>query len=1035
MGGLIVHRSNSTDALAAVLSAVVEAPLRDPWTPETVIVRGRGMERWLAMQLADARGIWAGARFPFPRAFVEEILDLACGRLENNPYAPVPLALFLAELLAASSDEQVRRYVDPGSERRYGLAVRLADVFDRYLVFRPEWTRDGPPIRWQRQLWHDMLDALGPVHFAARLEQTLNLLRQGPLAGTPERLSIFGVTSMPPAYLELFSSLAAHSPVHLLALTPSREYWGDMRRQLGLFGAGGRDAEPRLLAALGQHARGFQEQVDGRPHVAGAEAYADPRGRSLLAVLQSDLVNFRSRGGAEAPQVRMRSSDMSLQVHRCHSRMREVEVVHDVLLDAFKFDRSLSAHNVVLMAPRIDEYAPLIDAVFGTRGQIPYRISDRSFGESDPEQRTLDAWFTVLEGRVTSAEVLDLLNYAPLREHFGFEATDLNVLRHWIVGAGIRWGLDPAHRVTYGQPPDPNGTWRFGLERLWMGLAVDGHRHQVADGVAPFTDVRGSQVELLGRLDRLVEAIHTDRRQLEGKQTVSEWCAIALRITRRFTSPASRLGSAAGERLLSVAEASREESVPFASIRDLLLDPLRRDAGSFGFLSGAVTVCELLPMRSIPFDVIVVMGMNDGEFPRSALRSSLDATVDSPRLGDANPLSDDRNVFLEALLSTRRRFAVTFVGRSIKDNSPVPPSPVIDELRAACEQTAGDVWPLVERDHPLHGHSARYFGADERLFTFAERRVRSVDDPGVEGRPFVSRQADSEPITSVELSDLVRLLLDPSRYWFERVLGARIPNEESAVPQRESTSLDGLERWLLTDQVMNDLALDDTAEIEAGLSARGVLPLGTLGEIEKGAVMSPATALRAEAHAYTEGLTQEWYDESVTFGEIDLTGRLDQVFGRRRLELSPSRVDDRVPLRAWVSHLFGVVTGRIDESLIVRLGKDRTPSVIRFAEVAQPEDRLRDLLRVFALGRRLPLPLFRHASSVYVRQLSRGAEPSVARRRARAAFESRDRDAAVALMYRDGELIERAEPVCGVRDAEFSALAERVLSPAVESER
>ncbi|MEO1174045.1 MAG: hypothetical protein AAFX94_18655, partial [Myxococcota bacterium] len=396
-------------------------------------------------------------------------------------------------------------------------------------------------------------------------------------------------------------------------------------------------------------------------------------------------------------------------------------------------------------------------------------------------------------------------------------------------------------------------------------------------------------------------------------------------------------------------------------------------------------------------------------------------------------VSDDRNVFLEALLSARRRFISTFVGRSIKDNSPLPPSPVLDELREACEQTAGDVWSQIERDHPLHAHSPRYFGADEQLFTFVERHAPGAyDDPA---RPFVSRTVEGDPPIAVELSDFVRLLRDPSRYWFERVLGARIAMDEAVVPQRENTALAGLERWQLTDQVMNAMELDEEPTIEAGLRARGVLPLGTLGEIAKGTVMNPAAALYAEAQSFTDGHDVKWHDETLTFGEVTLSGRIDQIYGRRRLELSPSRVDERVPLDAWLCHLFGLATGRIDETVIVRLGKDRAPVVVRYGWVEGAGERLRDLLQVFALGLRLPLPIFRHASSTYAKLRHRGVQPGDARKRARVAFESKDRESAIALMYRDGTMIERAEPVCGVADAEFSVLADRVFAPAVEHQQ
>lgn len=998
---------------------------------------GRGIERWVSMRIADSRGVWAAARYPFPRPFIDEILALAAGPLDEDPYSPIPLTFRLYSRLKESRNDEVQRYVDGDPARCFSLARTLADLFNLYLVYRPDWVKnDGPDAPWQRELWRETLEELGPIHFAERARQTVAALRADEVDRLPERVSVFGVTHLPPAYLAVLIALSDRIPLHLFIFSPTREYWGEGQSQLVLFGAKPDESEPPLLTALGRHSRSFCRQLDRFRYVDGAIAYVDPPARSLLATLQSDLVNFRTRGAhTRGATYSLTEDDQSVQVHRCHSRMREVEVVHDVLLKIFKTQRDLAPHRVVVMAPNIDEYAPLVDAVFGTRGQIPYRITGRSFAGSDSEWRAVNAWLDLVGGRVSSLDILDLLNSDPVRLHFEFDADDLKTLRQWVVDSGVRWGIDAEHRAMFGQPADSIGTWNFGIARMWAGVAVDGFRHPLADDVAPLPRMRGSHIDLVARFERMIQRVKSDVLFSRETHPASDWCEWLRGLIGRFSISTSKFRGVATARLTEVSRWATHESLSWTSMREFLVDPLRSNKSDFGFLSGEMTVCELTSMRSIPFDFVVLVGMNDSEFPRSPVRNSLDATLALPRPGDVDPLADDLNLFLEALVSARHGLVVSYVGRSAKDNSLLPPSTVVDALRTACESCAGgNAWSKIERDHPLHAHSMRYGGADPRFFTFEARSPALPPPVSLPPGPWINLAGPPRSMTSIDLDDVARMLHDAPRYWFERVLGARLPRPGSLVLQREAIELDGLGRWQLVDQILESLSLFDVSELTRLLRCSGALPPGALGRLEAMRALRPAESLLAASKRYACEYDSEWRDVSIQFGDAHLTGRLDSLFGRRRVEMSPSRADHRVGLRAWLMHLVGLVSDVLDESVVIRLDGRRRAVVSRYGPVSEPRRRLDELVRIFELGHRVPLPLFRHASPYYARLVSGGLSPWDARPKARSIFEQNDWDGCVRLMF-GPESVESDQAVGGLPEAEFSALAERVLLPAVKAER
>lgn len=1035
MGGLYVHRSNSMEALAAALAGVVGDSGTHVWTPEVLVVQGRGMERWLSMRLVDELGVWANCRTPFPRAFVEELLDAAAGALESDPYRRLSLTLSLAAELERFDADEVARYVGGNSERRFSLAIRLADLYDRYGVYRPEWLLRGfpDPRHWQARLWRRVEEQLGPDHFAHRAQRAIAALKGDAPLPTPARVSVFGVTTLPPSYLALFRALSERSDVHFFVQTPSREYWGDTQRQLGLFGE---SDGPPLLEVLGKHARQFHELLEGLGYEPGAEAYREPGTATLLRVLQSDLLHYRRRCPERDPRpVALSSRDESLQVHACHSPMREAEVVHDVLLDCFERYPELEPHDVAVLVPRIDAYAPFIEAVFGTRGSLPYRIHDRAFGHSDPEHVALEAWLETARGRMSSAEVLDLLEHAPILRAFGLNDDAIETVRHWVVEAGIRWGFDREHRAQHGHPDDDTATWRFGLDRLWMGFAVDERRHPIVGDVAPATLLSGSESPLLGALEQLVQALAETGRRIAEPQPFRAWSEILETWVDRFTEPTSRLRAELRRRTAEVTALAASEPVPYPTMRELILSPLGRESASFGFGSGGVTVCEMLPMRAIPFDVVVVMGMNDQEFPRPRVRDGLDLTAEAPRKGDPDPLADDRHLFLEALLSARRQLVVTYVGHSIKGNESLPPSGVLAELLDTCRRTVRDPeseLARLHRHHPLHPFSRRYFNRE--LYTFEKRYERAATATRNPAAPMLlARGRTPEPMQTLELNDLVAGLRRPPTFFLTRILGARRPRDAEPTPQREAIAIEGLDRWLHTDYVLERLEEAwDPETLARALRRGGGLPLGMAGELAAEELLGRASSLLDEARRLGGMGTARHHEVSGEVDSVRLVGRLGSLFGRRRIVVRASRID-AFDLRPWIHHVVGVAEGVIDTS--VRIGFDSqgrvTSQSYRSLSPQEAREILRELVRVFDLGRRVPLPLIQEAASAYVRKRASGATDDEAREAAWRAFRGipEYRDPLPLPLFDPEAAIRRGEVVCGEEDARFAVLAERVYGP------
>ena len=243
---------------------------------------------------------------------------------------------------------------------------------------------------------------------------------------------------------------------------------------------------------------------------------------SLLRRLQSDLFQRRPVPGAP-PRAQVDRHDPSLQLHASHTRLRELQVLHDQLRGLFddrRFDPPLQPREVAVLAPDIDPYLPYLDAVFGRRGQddaIPYALADASPLANEPLAEVFLRLLALPVSRFGLHEVLDLLSTPALAEANGLDAPALERLQAWLQDAGARWGIDAGHRARLDAPEDEAYTWAFALDRLLLGHATGSDAPIVLPGgqvLAPLPLLEGGALDALDVLVRLLRVLARHARLL-----------------------------------------------------------------------------------------------------------------------------------------------------------------------------------------------------------------------------------------------------------------------------------------------------------------------------------------------------------------------------------------------------------------------------------------------------------------------------------------------------------------------------------------
>jgi exodeoxyribonuclease V gamma subunit len=1038
-----VHRSNRTEQLVEILCDVVRAPLASPFAKECIVVQGRGMERWLSMRLAERLGVWANPEFPFPRNLIERAFAAVSGDGDDvgTRYQPQTLQWAIADLLprflADDAFAAIRSYLGEQASGPSGtsmvrllqLAQRIAGTFDQYVVYRPdmlrEWETTEDARDWQRILWRALVARLGDGHLAAREQRFLaGIAGRNALDGFPERVSLFGLSTLPPLYVRVLFALSKVSDVHLFLLSPSSEYWAEIRSKREQLRAVARATRPGrepteedlhleegnpLLASLGRLGRDFQFVLEGGGNYLESDddLYDDPGPGALLGTLQSDVLNLRERRhdpGADADRA------PALPVARDD---RSIEVLHDQLVRVFEELPDLQPRDVVVMTPAIDIYAPLVEAVFGetdSRPRLPFRVADRGVRSTDEIIDAFSCLLDVVDGRVTATEVLDLLRIAAIRRRFGIEAGDIDLVRHWIDESGIRWGIDEHHRAELGQPELREYTWRFGLDRLLLGYAMPADGCDLFRGTLPFDDVEGSSAALLGRIAEMCATLFRFHDDLRTPRSLARWRDTFGKLLDEMIASDdatadqhSDVKKALGRIVERAGTAGFDAELALDAVRPVVLEELTRAPTARGFLSGGITFCEMVPMRAIPFRVVCLLGMNGDAFPRVRRPLGFDRVALHPRRGDRSSREDDRYLFLEALLSARDRLLITYVGQSIRDNTDQPPSVVVSELldalgesfvvpddgtpdaaprdgELASEHAQRRIRERIVVRHPLQPFSTRYFTGDATLFSYADGYYRGAQAltgkrtpaPAFVGAPLTG---PAEEAATVELDDLVQFLQSPAKHFLRQRLLVSLGSEAQRVENREPLALDRLQSWAVGDEILRQQSQGRSPrEIFAALRAGGKLPLGSPGVLTYDDLLPEVRAILARAERLRAGRPLPPLEIEARLQDVCLTGLLEDLYeGHGQVRVQFSRLRRPKEITSWVSHLvlqcFAPPGHPRTAFLVGRQPTDGREIELSFRAVDDPTVLLADLLALLRCGATVPVPFFPVASRVYVETL------------------------------------------------------------------
>ncbi|MCC8378540.1 exodeoxyribonuclease V subunit gamma [Xenorhabdus sp. PB30.3] len=1038
-----VYHSNQLDLLKELMTRFIrEKPLANPFDKEVILVQSPGMSQWLQIQLAEKLGIAANIEFPLPATFIWQMFtvvlpDVPKESAFSKDAMKWKLMTLLPDLLTEPEFIALRHYLDQDNDKRkiHQLAGRVADLFDQYLVYRPQWLESwekgqlveglSASQEWQKRLWVALneytLQLQQPMWHRANLySRFISTLEEGsfPREKLPSRVFICGISSLPPTYMQVIKALGQQIDIHLMFTNPCQYYWGDIQSYTflarlnsrkpkhyrtqqylerfrdpdnapSLFNEEGeQELSNPLLASWGKLGRDNLYLLSQLEPDADIHGFVEQAPGCLLHQIQRDILDLEDHAQIGSTDNTFNNSlkkrpidrkDRSVSFHSCHSPQREVEVLQDYILRLLDENPSLTPRDIIVMMADIDSYTPYIQAVFGnapSERYIPFAISDRKARQAHP---VLQAFITLLDlpqSRFTAEQVLALLEVPALAGKFSIQEEGLRLLRRWVKESGICWGLDDDNIEALSLPATGQNTWHFGLTRMLLGYAMDSHAGPWND-VLPYDESSGLAAELAGQLAEFLMELNRWRKILSEEQPLEDWLGICPQLLETFfiaDNETELVLALITQQWQKVVEnglyAHYDQKIPLVLLRDELALRFDDEKISQRFLAGSLNFCTLMPMRSVPFKVVCLLGMNDGVYPRTIPPLGFDLMAEKSQRGDRKRRDDDRYLFLEALISAEECLYVSYIGKSIRDDKECNPSVLVNELLdyicQSCRLPEDEMLNVDDsakrlRNHLLLQHTRvpfaiENFQPEHEQQSYAAEWLPAASLQGVSpvyfGQPL---DCDTSEIKEVSLDELVRFYRHPVRAFFQQTLKVHFVIEETELPEEEPFVLDHLQRYQFNQLLLNILIEQEQPEsLFYHLRASGGLPHGAFGEVywlnQLEAMQLLADKIREER---VESSVIELCYELDT---VTLTGKVNKVQPDGILCWRPANLTANDGIQLWIEHLAYCLSGGDGESRIY--GRENSAWRFSSLSVNEARDYLNHLVAGYFQGMTEPLPLF-----------------------------------------------------------------------------
>lgn len=944
-----IYTSNSIHILASYMIEAVGERSMPVFTPRYIITQTEGMNNWLKHQMAAQLGIAANTIFLNPATVIEQIF-IELGGSYGNKIKRQQLDWLIFVILGKESFKNQfpiqAKYYAEDEMKQWEFAVKLTDLFDQYQIYRSptisRWNEmeSIDPLKgdekWQAYIWralkqhtnNEVLDITEIKKFI--LEKLKDPKAQDKLNQFLPELILFGISIITPVHLELFFELSHYIDIKWYLTNPAPDdYWMDDRNEKSIFLARVKGKNVHhlnqgndLLTSWGNviqntfkmlfRTEEFINALEDLPRIA-------PEPKTLLGKVQHDIYyNSVVTGSINQAQL----EDGTVSVHEHYTLRREVEGVYNYIMDAVQRQKfgQLSERDIIVMVTDINAYAPFIRAVMDNAPyKFQYSIADEHISNGDTVISTFIALLE-LNGSIFSAEsVLQLLNSKYIRAKFGIH--NIPLLRNLIIKANIRFGLENDYEANIDDTYLVS--WKYGLQKLMYGMCMDTET-QVAFGKSFYPVDAADNVADMQQVIALTAFIEALSRMLQaraGEKTLKEWKEYVENILGTFIYEEDQEKDEEHAKIINklnqndlVELHTAGLKISYEVISQRFINALSNESTQKNFLNKGITFCSPLPFRSIPFKIVAILGLNYDKFPRTEQRLDFNLMNRQPQPGDRNIKNNDKHLFLESILSASEALYLSYIGKSVKNNKPLPPSILVDELLDYIQANTAteEVRQVLVQAHPLHTYSARYNKADAALvpnYLIRDQAEWPVPE---------AAENEAHELKEFELSQVWKYFNQSIEYYYTRVLQVYFEQELNEIEATENFLPDKYQERVLQNKLIQARLEQNETEIKTQLYLNAHLPLKNIGTTVLQQYEAVTIPMYTTLIRHTGGIqTSENLGITYRYRDHLFRGNIRNIFGQLLIDFDWNGKLS-APSRLYFNYLFAKATDeRISGAYII----------------------------------------------------------------------------------------------------------------------
>ena len=985
---LQLNASNSLLQLVEHLSHNLRKPLTDVFQPHYIITQTKGMNNWLKVQLSDRLGIVANCQFFKPNDIVNHLYYLLDGP-RDHILSVDSLQWLLYGLLDETNFKKrfpfISKYYDGQVEiKRMTLAEKIADLFDQYQIYRPEMINEWNELQftvddqsnWQKYLWIEVKDRVGgkmpdKTKVGRHIIDSLkNPVHQKKLEDLIPKVDFFGISIITAYHLEIFQELARYVDVsfHLLNPAPSI-YWFD-------------DKSPSEIARWKNAGKltiqDGEDFIEGNPLLTNwgrvvqdtfglffkddsflneyDDSGIEPYPTTLLAKIQHDIYNnsvLEERNVISIANL----NDGSVSINSCYTIVREVEVLYNYLVHLVNSrPNNLSARDIVVMVSDIDAYAPYIKGIFTSAPyKLPFSIADESMQTQNGLVGALSALFDLTEENFTAENVLQLLDWEYIKNRFAL--SDATLIRKVVNDANVRFGIE-------GNLSDDtvHVSWMNGIHRIMYGICMVSDDEYQSDSYRfyPMDRVEGDESLELIRFSHFVTVLSANIRDRYAERTLVEWGDYILSTVSNIIYQSEDDDNEHFQPLadyvkkINVISENVPEKVGFDVFKHSFLNNLSLETRSGNFASGGITFCSLIPMRSIPFKVVAVLGLGFDKFPRKEVPLNFNLMQLKAKRGDRNIKDNDKHLFLETILSAQEHLYLSYIGKSSKDNSLLPPSAIVDELIDYIASGTDLIDSLVRKQltkqHPLHNFTKQPDGVLNYL-SLSDKETIATDR-------FLPSIKEVDTLQDISIQHFINFFKNPFQHYHNSTLNISYREDDVLLRDTEYFELDALNEWQIKQDLLY-IAEEDLDEYRRQGVQKGTLPLKNMSKTILATLNDELDPIRKLVGESIGNREEGSIAVDLLIRNTRITGKLNRIYGDRLVSVSFSKNNNKNILEAYLKHLLAFASGYFLESHLI-LGLEKTVYKIGKDSLNQEKalQRLEELMYCFHSGCERPFVFY-----------------------------------------------------------------------------